>query len=146
MWNWKLYIFILMQWTKWFIFWNIFLYCKIINFLQLFLATCCLCILQTQLVFWYFFYFELIFLYVCKSWCITTRYYISHFLVHEDNKNTRKIKLLIKSVNQTLINFLFQIWICSEYSEYRTNKSTFISKKDKLYNFWAGIKCNHTRA
>ena len=110
MWNWKLYIFILMQWTKWFIFWNIFLYCKIINFLQLFLATCCLCILQTQLVFWYFFYFELIFLYVCKSWCITTRYYISHFLVHEDNKNTRKIKLLIKSVNQTLINFLFQIW------------------------------------
>ena len=37
-------------WYKWFIFWNIFLYCKIvIRLLELFLATCFLCILQTQL-------------------------------------------------------------------------------------------------
>ena len=39
-----------MQWSKCFIFWNIFLYCKIIiRFLELFSATCFLCILQTQL-------------------------------------------------------------------------------------------------
>ena len=39
-----------MQWSKWFIFWNIFLYCKIIiSFLELFSTTCFLCILQTQL-------------------------------------------------------------------------------------------------
>ena len=39
-----------MQWSKWFIFWNTFLYCKIIiSFLELFSATCFLCILQTQL-------------------------------------------------------------------------------------------------
>ena len=43
-------LYILMQWSKWFIFWNIFLYCKIIiSFLELFVATCFLCILQTQL-------------------------------------------------------------------------------------------------
>ena len=35
-----------------------FLYCKIIiTFLELFSVTCFLCILQTQLVFWYFIYF-----------------------------------------------------------------------------------------
>ena len=40
---------ILMQWLKWFIFW-MFLHCKLItSFLELFLATCFLCILQTQL-------------------------------------------------------------------------------------------------
>ena len=34
--------------------------------------------------------------------CITTLYYkYSHFLVHEDNKNIRKIKLLIGSVKNT---------------------------------------------
>ena len=39
-----------MQWLKWFIFWNIFLYCKIItSFLELFSATCFLCILKTHL-------------------------------------------------------------------------------------------------
>ena len=39
-----------MQWSKWFIFWNIFLYCKIIiSFLELFSATCFLCILKTHL-------------------------------------------------------------------------------------------------
>ena len=42
--------YILMQWLKWFIFCNIFLYCKIIiNFLELFSATCFLCILETHL-------------------------------------------------------------------------------------------------
>ena len=41
---------ILMQWSKWFIFWNMLLYRKIIiSFLELFPATCFLCILQTQL-------------------------------------------------------------------------------------------------
>ena len=41
---------ILMQWSKWFIFWNTFLYCKIIiSFLELFSATCFLCILHAQL-------------------------------------------------------------------------------------------------
>ena len=96
-------LYILMQWLKWSIFWNIFLYCKIaFSFLQLFLVNYFLYILQTQLLIWYFFYFEFIFLYVCKSWCITTLYYMySHFLVHEDNKNTRKIKLLIGSVKYT---------------------------------------------
>ena len=40
------------------IFWNIFLYCKIIiSFFELFSATCFLYILQTQLVFSYFFLF-----------------------------------------------------------------------------------------
>ena len=45
----KLKIFyILMQWSKWFTFWNIFLYSKIIiSFLELFSATWFLCILQT---------------------------------------------------------------------------------------------------
>ena len=39
-----------------------FLYCKIIiRFLELFSATCFLCILQTQLVFWYFFLFWIYF-------------------------------------------------------------------------------------
>ena len=81
-------LYILTQWSKWFIFWNIFLYCKIISFLELFSLNRFLRILQTQLVFWFFFYFESI-LYVCKSWCITTLYYqYSHFLVHDDNKNT----------------------------------------------------------
>ena len=77
-----------------------FLYCKIIiSFLELFSLTCFLCILQTQLVCWGFFYFVFIFLYVCKSWCIATLYYMnSHFLVHEDNENIWKIKLLIGSV------------------------------------------------
>ena len=43
-------LYILMQWSKWFIFWNIFLYCKIIiSFLELFSVTCFLFILQTQL-------------------------------------------------------------------------------------------------
>ena len=51
-------LYILMQCSKWFIFWNIYLYCKIIIcFLKLFWATCFLLILQTQLVFWYFFLF-----------------------------------------------------------------------------------------
>ena len=96
-------LYILMQWSKWFISWNIFLYCKIIfSFSELFSATYFLCILQMQLVFGHFFYFEFIFLYVCKSWCINNLYYMySHFLVHEDNKNTRKIKLLIGSVKYT---------------------------------------------
>ena len=40
-----------MQWLKWFIFWNISSDCKIIiSFLELFWATCFLCILQTQLI------------------------------------------------------------------------------------------------
>ena len=92
----NLYFF--MQWSKWFIFWKVF--CKtIISFLELFLATCFLCILQAQLVLRFFFYFEFILLYVCKSWCITTLYYMhSHFLLHGDNKNTKKLKLLIESV------------------------------------------------
>ena len=39
-----------MKWPKWFIFWNIFLYCKIIiSFLELFVARCFLCVLRTQL-------------------------------------------------------------------------------------------------
>ena len=39
-----------MQWSKWFIFVNIFSYCKVINsFLELFSTTCFLCILETQL-------------------------------------------------------------------------------------------------
>ena len=38
-----------MQWSKWFIFLNMFFYCKlIISFLELFPATCFLCILQTH--------------------------------------------------------------------------------------------------
>ena len=41
--------------VKMVIFWNIFLYCRIISFLELFSDTCFLCILQTQLVFWLFF-------------------------------------------------------------------------------------------
>ena len=50
-------LYILMERSKCFVFFNIFLYCKIIiSFLGLFSATCFLCILQlqTQLVFWYF--------------------------------------------------------------------------------------------
>ena len=40
-----------MQWSKWFIFWNILLYSKtIISILEIFSATCFLCILQTQLI------------------------------------------------------------------------------------------------
>ena len=47
--KWKI-LYILMQWSKWFIFWNIFLCCKIIiSFLELFSATCFLCILKTHL-------------------------------------------------------------------------------------------------
>ena len=47
--KWKI-LYILMQWSKWFIFWNILLYCKIIiSFLELFSATCFLCILKTHL-------------------------------------------------------------------------------------------------
>ena len=43
-------LYILIQWLKWFVFWNIFLYCKIIiSFLELFSVTCFLFILQTQL-------------------------------------------------------------------------------------------------
>ena len=39
-----------MQWSKWFIFWNILFYSKtIISILETFSATCFLCILQTQL-------------------------------------------------------------------------------------------------
>ena len=50
------------HWSKRFIFWNIFLYCKIIvSFLEIFSATCFLCILQTQLVFWYCFLFWIYF-------------------------------------------------------------------------------------
>ena len=98
LWKW-----ILVQWSTWFIFWNIFSYCKIIiSFLELFPATCFLCILQTQLVFWYLFIFEFVFLNVCKSWCMTTLYYIHpHFPIHENNKNSRKIKLPIGSVKYT---------------------------------------------
>ena len=49
-------LYIFMQWPKWFIFWKKFLYCKvIISFLELFSATCFLCILQIKSVFWYFF-------------------------------------------------------------------------------------------
>ena len=39
---------ILMQWSKWFIFWNVFIL-QIISFLELFSAICFLCILQTHL-------------------------------------------------------------------------------------------------
>ena len=43
-------LYILMQWSKWFSFWNFFLYCKIIiSVLELFSANCFLYILQTQL-------------------------------------------------------------------------------------------------
>ena len=43
-------LYVLVQWSAWFIFWNIILYCKIIiNFLELFSATCFLCILETHL-------------------------------------------------------------------------------------------------
>ena len=50
----------------------------------------------------FLYYFEFIFLHLCKSRCIATFYYMySHFLVHENNKNTRKIKLLIGSVKYT---------------------------------------------
>ena len=46
-------LYILMQWSKWGFFWNIFLYYEIIiNFLELFSASRFLCILQTELVFW----------------------------------------------------------------------------------------------
>ena len=57
-------LYILMQWSKWFICWNVFLYCNskiIISLLELFSAACFLCILQTQLVFWYFFLFWIYF-------------------------------------------------------------------------------------
>ena len=95
-------LYILMQWSKWFIFWNIFLYCKIIiSFLELLSATCFLCILQTQLVFGIFFYFTFFSLCI-QVRCITTLYYIySYFLVHKDNKNAGKIKLPIGSVKYT---------------------------------------------
>ena len=43
-------LYVLMQWSTWLTFWNIILYCKIIiNFLELFSATCFLCILETHL-------------------------------------------------------------------------------------------------
>ena len=46
-----------------------------------------------------FFSFLNLFFSMYASHDITTLYYMySHFLVHEDNKNTRKIKLLIGSV------------------------------------------------
>ena len=90
-------LYILMQWLKRFIFWNIFLeHCKIIiSYLELFLATYFLCILQTQLVFWYYFLFWIYF-----SLCMQVMMY-SHFPVREDNKNAVKIKLLIESVKYT---------------------------------------------
>ena len=44
------FVYILMQWSKWFIFWNIFLHYKIIiSFLELFSVTSLPCILKTQL-------------------------------------------------------------------------------------------------
>ena len=43
-------LYIFMPWSKWFTFWNIFLYCKIIiSFLKLFSTTCFLCTFQTHL-------------------------------------------------------------------------------------------------
>ena len=62
-------LYTLIQWSKRFIFWNIFLYCKIINsFIELFLVTCFLCIFQTQLLFWYFFLFWIYFSPCMQVW------------------------------------------------------------------------------
>ena len=69
-------LYILMQWSKWFIFWNICLYCKIvISFLELFSAICFLYILQMQLVFWNFFLFRIYF-----SLCMLIMMYNYSFL------------------------------------------------------------------
>ena len=60
----------------------------------------------------------------------------SHFLVHEDNKNTRKINLMIGSVKYTSLRWL-TFCFKREYKviKYTTNISTFIFKKGKFYNF-----------
>ena len=130
------FLYIFMQCPKWFVFWNIFLYCKvIISFLEFFSATCFLCILQIRSVFWYFFLFW-IYLSLCMQVMMYnySYYMYSHFLVHEDNKNARKIKLLVGSVKyKHWLTFSFK---CEyEVREYITSISTFIFKKGKFYNF-----------
>ena len=77
-------LYILPQWSKWFIFWNIFLYYKIISFLELFSFNRFLHILLTQLVFCFFSILNLFSMYASHD----LYYQYSHFLVHEDNKNT----------------------------------------------------------
>ena len=111
LWNWKFYI-LWCNSQNGLIFGIFFCIAKwLLVFLGLFSAICFLCILLTQLVFWYFFYFEFIFLCVCKSWCITTLYCMySHFLVHKGNKNTRKIKFLTRSVKYTTLNNTHNTW------------------------------------
>ena len=91
---------VFMQCPKWFVFWNIFLYCKvIISFLELFSPPCFLCVLQIQSVFCFFFLFWIYFSLCMQAMMYNYSYYMySHFLVPEDNKNARKIKLPIGSV------------------------------------------------
>ena len=66
----------------------------------------------------------------------------SHFLVREDNQNTKKKKKVTDLVFKITHNSIFfKHWLTfsfkceNEVREYATNISTFIFQKGKFYNF-----------